>query len=445
MKTINLRKYQQEIFAGVGTQLKRGKKRVMVQSPCRSGKTEVMLSLIQTMLKKNLGDIFILSHKVLIKDEINTRLEKYSMNSPFIFNETIFSVDKITSEKPFAIFIDEAHHSRAKSYENLLEKYPEAYVFGFTATPERADGKGFSAIFEEIVVGPSVSDLIEWDYLPNYKAFKFNTASKTADIMGNAAEWYLKYGNGEQALYYAHRDIEDLPIIKKHFEDAGIAAQYLVGGEKEKQIEILDNFKKKKFKVLISIDTLGEGIDVPECSIVMMGRKTTSSTVYVQQTMRCMSRDKNNPNKIAKIVDLVGNFDIHGTIEQDRNWVLLDDKESLTVPGNKKRRELVRNKVTFNFKTEIEEIDPADYNITKDTELMTYHEIIARFKANNYLPGWVYHQMKHKAWQDRNPEALPYRTIVRFLYEDYNRRNRTQLKPGQTDTNRQTRRTVYNY
>ena len=442
MKKIVLRDYQNKIANDVWKSLLNGKKRVMVQSPCRSGKTEVMLSIIQYILNKSHGDVWVLSHKVLIKAEINTRISRYDMTHPNLFNETIFSVDKIPSEKPFAIFIDEAHHSRAKSYENLLEKYPEAYVFGFTATPERADGKGFSAIFEEIVVGPSVSDLIEWDYLPNYKAFKFNTASKTADVMGNAAEWFLKYGNGEQALYYAHRDIEDLPIIKKHFEDAGITAQYLVGGEKEKQIEILNNFKKKKFKVLISIDTLGEGIDVPECSIVMMGRKTTSSTVYVQQTMRCMSRDKNNPNKIAKIVDLVGNFDIHGTIEQDRNWVLLDDKESLTVPGKKKRRQLVRNKVTFNFKTEIKEINPTDYNIHKDTELMSYQEIIARFKANNYLPGWVYHQMKHKAWQDKNPDALPYSVIVKALYGDYNKRNGTNLKPG-TRNNR--RRTVYNY
>ena len=103
---------------------------------------------------------------------------------------------------------------------------------------------------------------------------------------------------------------------------------------------------------------------------------------------------------------------------------------------------MARNKVTFNFRTQIEEIDPADYNINGNTELMTYEEIIARFKANNYLPGWVYHQTKTKAWQDRNTDALPYSVIVKALYEDYNRRNGTNLKPG-TQNNR--RRTVYNY
>lgn len=442
MKEIKLRNYQNEIASNIWKALMDGKKRVMVQSPCRSGKTEVMLSVIQYILNNSHGDVWVLSHKVLIKSEINNRINKYDMSHPNLFNETIFSVDKIPSEEPFAIFIDEAHHSRANSYETVLKKFPNAYVFGFTATPERADGKGFNKLFEEIVVGPSVSDLIEWGYLVDYKAFKFKAKNKTDDVMGDAAKWYLEHGNNEQALYYAHRNIDDLPIIKKHFEDAGISAQYLVGGNKEKQEEILNNFKKKKFKVLISIDTLGEGIDVPECSIVMMGRKTTSSTVYVQQTMRCMGKNNDNPNKVAKIVDLVGNFDTHGTIVQDRNWVLLDDKEALEVPGKKNRRQLVRNKVTFNFKTEIEEINPEDFNISRDTSLMTYYEIIARFKAMNYLPGWVYHQMKHKAWQDRNPDALPYSVIVKALYDDYNKRNDTNLKPG---TRNNVERTVFNY
>lgn len=442
MEKIKLRDYQNEIANNTWKALLDGKKRILIQSPCRSGKTEVMLSIIQYILNKSHGDVWVLSHKVLIKAEINTRIKKYDMANQNLFNETIFSIGKIPSEKPFAIFIDEAHHSRAKSYEDVLKKYPNAYVFGFTATPERADGKGFSKLFEEIVVGPSVSDLIKWGYLVDYKAFKYKAKSKTDDVMGDAAKWYLEHGNGEQALYYAHRNISDLPMIKKHFEDSGISAEFLVGGNKEKQEETLNNFKKKKFKVLISIDTLGEGIDVPECSIVIMGRRTTSSTIYVQQTMRCMGKNKDNPNKTAKIVDLVGNFDIHGTIEQDRNWVLLDDKQTLTTQGKGKRRKLTRNKVTFNFRTQIEEIDPADYNITKDTELMTYQEIIARFKAMNYLPGWVYHQMKTKAWQDRNPDALPYSVIVKVLYEDYNRRNGTNLKPG-TQNNR--RRTVFNY
>ena len=122
MKNIVLRDYQNKIANDVWKSLLNGKKRVMVQSPCRSGKTEVMLSIIQYILNKSHGDTWVLSHKVLIKDEINTRISRYDMTHPNLFNETIFSVDKIPSEKPFAIFIDEAHHSRAKSYENLIEK-----------------------------------------------------------------------------------------------------------------------------------------------------------------------------------------------------------------------------------------------------------------------------------------------------------------------------------
>ena len=442
MEKIRLRNYQEEIVKDIRQTLLKGNKRVMVQAPCGSGKTETMLSLIQGMLKKGNHPVWILSHRNMIKKEIDNRMDKYDMNLPEIHNTGIRSVHKIQSKEPFAIFIDEAHHTRAKSYEDLLKEHQEAYIFGFTATPERSDGKGFKTIFEDIIEGPSVKELLDISILAPYKAYKYKAKEKTADIMGNAAEWYLKHGNEEQALYYAHRNVEDLPMIKEMFEREGIKAEYIVGGNKEKQEQIMERFRNKDFQVLISIDTLGEGIDVPECSIVIMGRKTTSSTVYIQQVMRCMRIDPKNPKKVAKIVDLVGNFDVHGTVEQERNWTLLYDKQSLTTQGKGKRRQLVRNKVTFNFKTEIEEINPADYNITKDTELMTYHEVIARFKAMNYLPGWVYHQMKHKAWQDRNPDALPYSVVVKALYEDYNRRNGTNLKPG---TRNNVKRTVFNY
>src|SRR5699024_4522722 len=38
---------------------------------------------------------------------------------------------------PDVILVDEAHHSLAKSYQNILNKFPKAIVLLFTATPHR--------------------------------------------------------------------------------------------------------------------------------------------------------------------------------------------------------------------------------------------------------------------------------------------------------------------
>ena len=35
-----------------------------------------------------------------------------------------------------------ANHAAARQYKSLLSNYPDAYVLGLTATPERLDGKG---------------------------------------------------------------------------------------------------------------------------------------------------------------------------------------------------------------------------------------------------------------------------------------------------------------
>ncbi|MBK8123955.1 MAG: DEAD/DEAH box helicase family protein [Dokdonella sp.] len=45
------------------------------------------------------------------------------------------------------IIVDESHHVCGGQYQTLLKNYPDAYVLGLTATPERLDGKGWTGFF----------------------------------------------------------------------------------------------------------------------------------------------------------------------------------------------------------------------------------------------------------------------------------------------------------
>ncbi len=53
--------------------------------------------------------------------------------------------------------------------------FPNARGLGVTATPLRADGKGLGAeydgVFEEMIVGPSMADLIKMGFLTRYRVF----------------------------------------------------------------------------------------------------------------------------------------------------------------------------------------------------------------------------------------------------------------------------------
>src|SRR5439155_16224989 len=63
------------------------------------------------------------------------------------------------------IIIDEAHHARAKTYQRIIDAYPEAIVLCMTATPCRGDGRGLGNMFETLVEAPQIPDLVSLGFL----------------------------------------------------------------------------------------------------------------------------------------------------------------------------------------------------------------------------------------------------------------------------------------
>ena len=41
------------------------------------------------------------------------------------------------------VFVDEAHHVRARTYRTIIDRYPNSSIIGMTATPCRRDGRGW--------------------------------------------------------------------------------------------------------------------------------------------------------------------------------------------------------------------------------------------------------------------------------------------------------------
>jgi DNA repair protein RadD len=63
------------------------------------------------------------------------------------------------------IIVDECHHAVGRQYQSLLSNYPNSYVLGLTATPERLDGKGLDDIFQDLLEVATVPQLIEQGFL----------------------------------------------------------------------------------------------------------------------------------------------------------------------------------------------------------------------------------------------------------------------------------------
>ena len=60
-------------------------------------------------------------------------------------------LDEYDPEEFETIIIDEAHHSTAKTYLEIIKYFKPDRLVGFTATPKRTDGVGLNKVYSKIV------------------------------------------------------------------------------------------------------------------------------------------------------------------------------------------------------------------------------------------------------------------------------------------------------
>ena len=81
--------------------------------------------------------------------------------------------------------------------------------------------------------------------------------------------------------------------------------------------QILDGFTSGKLSVLVNVNVVNEGYDLPAVDCVVMARLTSSEIIFVQQLGRGLRRDPDDPNKEICILDLALNL--------RRRWKVLQD------------------------------------------------------------------------------------------------------------------------
>ena len=239
------------------------------------------------------------------------------------------------------IIIDEAHRATAPTYRKIIDYYPNARIIGFTATPQRTNGQGLDAVFDAIVLGPSIRDLIDLGFLAEpvtYGAIhKLDLSGiKTvhgdydqgalADLMdrprvtGDAIAAYKKLCPGESAMAFGV-GIKHCEDIAADFREAGYRSTHVSGEMGRDEVRHrLASLKSGEVQVLVSCDLASEGVDVPSVRAGILLRPTSSLIVYLQQAGRIL-RPKPNGGK-ALILDHAGSFARFGLVDDEREWSL---------------------------------------------------------------------------------------------------------------------------
>lgn len=353
---ICLRPYQQQLIDDVGYEYSEGRRRVCAVAPCGAGKTIMTAWMARGTVLSGRRAIFMVHRQELIEQISATftamgirhgliaagAAKEYDLPVQIASVQTL--IHRLSQvQAPDLLICDECHHIVANTYRKIVDQFSSSYVLGVTATPERIGGQGLGEIFQSLVLGPSAADLIAAGNLTPYDYYapptKFDPAAAhvrfgeyvkndllsqmdDADVIGDIVTNYKNLADGKRAICYcinrAHSE-----HVAASFRAAGIPALH-IDGETHKAVRAraIEDFRTGRLQILCNAELLGEGFDVPAMEAVILARPTASLTLYIQQSMRPLRPDPNNPEKRAVIIDHVGNVFRHGMPDEEREWSL---------------------------------------------------------------------------------------------------------------------------
>jgi DNA repair protein RadD len=250
------------------------------------------------------------------------------------------------------LIVDEAHHATAGSWLKIAAAYSLAYTLGVTATPARTDGRGLAEIFEAMVLGPSIKDLIAAGHLcrpvvygseqrlqlakvavraGDYARGQLASAMDTSQITGDAIAQYSKHCPGVPAVAFCV-SVQHAADVAAQFSAAGYRAATIHGGMPLHEIDAaVDGLASGAVQVLTSCDLISEGFDCPVIQAAILLRPTKSEALYIQQIGRAL---RPSPGKErAVILDHADNWLAHGAPSADREWSLEGQKKRKSAGG----------------------------------------------------------------------------------------------------------------
>lgn len=276
----------------------------------------------------------------------------------------------LAGEDEIYLIVDEAHHSTAKTYRKVIEyvksKVPCVKLIGLTATPFRTseseqgllakiytdgikDGQvvhndigiayqiglkelinrqilsnpTFESCYTEEKFGESLG-VDAWKSIQNFDAIPDDIAEQMAEnaernklIVERYRKNQEKYG---QTIVFAVNVMHAIQLTAL-FKKAGIKADYIVSSIKdsvtgvtissqENEQKIAD-YREGRLQVLINVNILTEGSDLPKTKTIFLARPTVSTILMTQMIGRALRGTKAGGTAEAYIVSFIDHWNEH--------------------------------------------------------------------------------------------------------------------------------------
>jgi len=406
----SLRKHQEKAIEELKRTFLNGTGKGLVSLATGLGKTFVAGSFINWIYKENGAhlNILILADKKSLIEQFDRAIWPFlpkSVSTHLLYQSekpgydsgvtlaTFQSFAKYKEENPELqydiVIVDEAHHSMARTYKDVIMSLNARYLLGLTATPFRKDNQRIEELFGSPLVKIGVeeaiknhllckvnyilhTDNIDKDWITfnsdqgytikqlNKKVFLPQLDDAIAEIIIN----YWKKKEAKKGIIFCNSN-EHCERVERIMRSQRIPTQSLTmrAGNNREQAKRLRAFRQGQLSFITCFDMLNEGIDVPDVDFIVFLRVTHSRTYFLQQLGRGLRRPKDNPEKELLVLDFVADLRRIGRVQALNDGYNSSKKiEDIELPENFNLE--ITNEYTKNFIDLVEneegEIDELD-------------------------------------------------------------------------------------
>ena len=347
-----LRPYQAAAVNSVEAARSRGARRALVLMATGLGKTLVAGTLIANELSRNPeGEVLVLAHTVDLVRQLETAcwpaLEKSISThlwtdgeSPAYYGGVTFATWQSVlpaargmdlSGKYSCVVVDEAHHAGSVAYRELLDSLRPNFVVGLTATPWRGDNLSVGDIFGDPVYSLDIVDGLQQGFLADVDYRMLIDDINWKEVVSLSKSGY-SVADLNDRLLLPDRDQAIIRILVRHMQEIDrprvigfcrsidhaerfrklLLADQVPSGilhsqqGRDERFRNLSRFRMGDLPVLLAVDMLNEGIDVPDVNLVVFLRVTHSRRIFIQQLGRGLRVTPRK--KVVRVLDFVADI-----------------------------------------------------------------------------------------------------------------------------------------
>lgn len=243
------------------------------------------------------------------------------------------------------IVVDEAHHSAANSWKQVIKRFPSARVVNMTATPFRSDKEEidgelvFRYPFKRATIKGYVKRVQAWYVAPNELTFTVDNEStifKLEEILKlKEKDWFsrgvalsevcnisivdnslqkleeLRETGTHHQLIAVACSVNHAKTIRSLYSARGYKAEVIYSQmDSNKQEDVMRKLKNGTLDCIVQVQMLGEGFDHQKLSVAAIFRPFRALAPYIQFVGRILrvivQNNPNHPDNYGHVVTHLG-------------------------------------------------------------------------------------------------------------------------------------------